>query len=91
MGSAPWVSDVSFAPASPADVRRGLIGFVSATIDGVLRLDGLTLRKSRAGHVSISFPCRRDRRGRKHHLVRPIGPGLERAILEALRVKAGLP
>lgn len=86
-----WVTDVSFAPASPADLRRGLIGFVSATIDGVLSLDGMTLRKSRAGHVSISFPCRRDRWGRKHQLVRPTGPGLERAILEALREMGGLP
>jgi hypothetical protein len=84
LGSAPWVCDVSFAPASPADVRRGLVGFVGATIDGVLRLEGMTLRRSRAGHDSISFPCRRDRRGRKHQLVRPIGPGLEKAILDAL-------
>jgi len=69
---------------------NGLLGYVSLTVAG-LRIDGLTLRRTRAGRLVISFPCRSDRRGRKHPIVRPSGPALEAAILAALRRKGALP
>jgi len=68
----------------PAPDGAGRVGFVACTVAG-LRLDGLVLRRTRGGRLALSFPCRRDARGRRHPFVRPEGPGLERAILQALR------
>jgi len=63
---------------------NGLLGYVSCTVAN-LRIDGLTLRRTRDGRFAISFPCRRDGSGRKHPIVRPLDGSLERAILSALR------
>ncbi len=81
------VTDVRLVPACPAN---GLLGYLSCKVAG-LRLDGLTLHRTRAGTFVVSFPCRRDRRGRKHPIVRPTGPALERAILAALRRTGAIP
>lgn len=74
------VSDVLFTSAPDG---RGLLGYVSCRVDDLL-LDGLALRRTRGGRLTVAFPCRRDRRGRMHPLVRPVGPGVEAAILAAL-------
>lgn len=74
------VTNVLFTSA-PDDA--GLLGYVSCRV-GDLRLDGLALRRTRAGRLRVTFPCRRDRRGRSHPLVRPVGPGVEAEILAAL-------
>ena len=84
MYRAPWISDVHLAPARRIDVQRGLIGFVSATIDGTLRLDGIALRKTATGALTLSFPRRRSRRGRDHALVRPTCDRARRAIEAAI-------
>lgn len=68
---------------------NGLLGFVSCSVAG-LCLDGLTLRRTRQGRLAVSFPCRRDRSGRKHPIVRPRDGSLERAILAALRRQGAL-
>jgi len=83
----PRVTAVRFVRVRPAN---GLLGFVSCTVAG-LRLDGLTLRQTRGGRLAISYPVRHDRSGRKHPIVRPRGPALERAILAALRRRGMLP
>jgi hypothetical protein len=69
---------------------NGLLGYVSCTVAG-LHLDGLTLRRTRGGRLAVSFPCRRDRRGRRHPIVRPRGKALEAAILAALRRREAIP
>ena len=53
------ISSVRFAPASDADQRAGLLGFVTCTM-GNLVLDGITVRRTRAGQLALSFPERRD-------------------------------
>jgi hypothetical protein len=78
---------VRFVRAHPAN---GLLGYISCTVAG-LRLDGITLRRRRDGSLGVSYPCRRDRRGRRHAIVRPTGPAVERAILAALRRRGAIP
>ena len=73
------VSDVRLTPASAVDVEAGLYGYVTL-VYGDLRLDGLTLRRTQRGNLTISFPARRDRRGRDHPLVRPIDDATRREI-----------
>ena len=70
--------------------RTGLLGWLSCTLNGSLRLEGLTLRKTlEDGRLTISYPAaRRDAMGRQHFYVRPLGDqarrDLEFQILQAL-------
>lgn len=55
------MAEVRVAPASRADVQKGLLGYVSCTLDGRYRIDGLALRRTAQGRHTISFP--ENRRG----------------------------
>jgi DNA-binding cell septation regulator SpoVG len=87
------LSDVCFSAASPVERARGLVGYVSATVNGSLSLDGLTLRRTRAGRLALSFPARRDSKGDLHPVVRPLTDAVrrevERQIFEALGLTEG--
>jgi DNA-binding cell septation regulator SpoVG len=61
------------------DNATGLLGWVSC-IYGDLHLDGITLRRTASGVLTISFPERRDRAGRSHPVVRPIDARARTAI-----------
>jgi len=74
------VTDVRMLEASPAEVRRGLLGFITCTLGGRILLDGLTLRRSRAGRLYVSFPRPRDAYGRERAVVRPLNASAQREI-----------
>ena len=82
------VSEVVMTQASRAERETGLMAWVAVTLDQRLRLDGLTLRRTRDGRLVISFPARRDRFGGQHPYVRPLNDAtrrqLEEQILRAL-------
>lgn len=82
------VSNLRFAPASPEDQERGLLGWLAFNLGGVLRLDGVALRRTSGGRLALSFPARRDARGHNHHYVRPLDDDtriyIEQQILELL-------
>jgi hypothetical protein len=82
------VSEIRFAVASRADMATGLLGWVSCTLNGLLRIDGLSLRRTLAGTFTISFPTRTDRAGARHAYIRPLSNDarrdLEGQILTAL-------
>ena len=84
------ISSVSFAAATPSDRETGLLGFVAATLNGRLRIDGLTLRRALTGRIYIAFPQRHDAAGRILLMIRPLDTetqrSLERPILEALAI-----
>ncbi|MBI5853040.1 MAG: septation protein SpoVG family protein [Planctomycetes bacterium] len=84
------VAGVRFTSASGRDVESGLIGWVSFTIGGLLLIDAVTLRRTREGRLTLSYPCRRDRNGVDHPLARPINDGcrrqLEAAVFKALGI-----
>ena len=71
---------------SDKDIRGGLLGFVSVFY-GDLVLDGITVRRTADGRLTLSFPQRRDGRGRSHPLFRPVDDAarlrLEKAIFDA--------
>jgi DNA-binding cell septation regulator SpoVG len=74
---------------------RGLLGWARVELNGMLALHSVAIRRSRRGRLVVSFPRRRDRRGRSHCTVAPLSPEahatLERAILELLVQTGGLP
>lgn len=86
------LSDCAFTPASPDDQKSGLLGWITAKLNGRLVLDGLTLRRTLEGRLCLSFPTRKDRAGREHAYLRPVDNDareeLERQIFQALRTRA---
>ena len=90
MAEALRVTEVCLAPAREEDRRAGLLGYVSATVNG-LRVDGLALRLTLDGRHVLSWPARRDRRGRQHAYVLPLCDRerrrIEREILRSLGLR----
>lgn len=76
------ISEVSLVPARPEQIEKGMIGHVSLVLGGLLKLDGLVLRRTHRGHPALSFPCRRDRQGRDHPYIRPLSDAARRRIEE---------
>ncbi len=85
------VSNVQFTPATQRNVETGLLGYLSLALNGVLLLDGITLRQSADGTRYISYPARTDHAGSRHAYIRPLGEGARRTIqdqvFEALGVR----
>ncbi|MCP4039712.1 MAG: hypothetical protein GY733_22400 [bacterium] len=82
------ISDVAFARAQSSDRGSGLLGWVACTVAGLLRVDGIAVRRTLDGRVALAFPCRKDGRGRKHYVVRPVDDEgrvtIERQVLAQL-------
>ena len=95
MGSSELIhlSEVRLARARPEQVETGMVGHISLVVGDLLKLDGIALRRTRRGHHALSFPCRRDRRGHEHALIRPLTDDarrrIERQVFEALGVGGG--
>ena len=83
-----YVSNVRFASASDLEIESGLLGWLSFELDGSLRVQGCTLRRTQGGKLTVSYPARRDAVGRRHFILRPVcdrvRQHLEREIFRAL-------
>lgn len=79
----------SWVKGSDDDIRRGLLGFLSLEY-GQLILDGVVLRRTARGKLTLSYPARTDRAGRRHAYIRPIDDEariqIEKAIFDAATV-----
>lgn len=88
MASEDRIRVVSSSPASISDRNRGLLGWLVIEVDGLFRVEGTTLRRTRAGRLTLSFPVRHDSTGRQHSIVRPLDDtarhAIERQVFEAL-------
>jgi DNA-binding cell septation regulator SpoVG len=82
------IRNVQFTPASEREAERGLLAFIKLEY-GLLLLDGVTLRRTAEGGLTLSWPERRDRQGRRHTLLRPLDDkarlDIEAAVLAELR------
>ena len=87
---ATWVTNVEFTPAPRANVRRGMLGWLSFDLDGTLHVDGVALRRTSRGRMALSFPTRFDRRGREHPFLRPTCDRARRAIERVVLAELGL-
>jgi hypothetical protein len=88
MSSPLAINAVRFTPATATDVATGLLGYVACVVDDRLYLDGITLRRTAAGKLALSFPAHRDRRGDDHPYMRPVNDiarqDIERVIFQAI-------
>lgn len=82
------VSDINFTPASPRDAATGLLGWVELTVAGTLRLDGIAVRRTLAGSLTLAFPAPTSSSGRRRKLVRPVDAAarerIERLVLRVV-------
>lgn len=85
----PLVTDVRITKGSPAEVREGLIGYVECTLVGAIVIT-LTLRLTADRRPALSFPKRKDSRGNKHSLAKPIDQSvriqIENEVFKALGI-----
>ena len=79
MTTRPTITRIRFRPASRRDVSEGLLGWLKFE-HGNLLVEGVMVRRTRAGTVALSFPRHVDREGRMRYPVRPISDGARRAI-----------
>ena len=81
------ISNVRFSAAAASDVHSGLLGWLSFDLDS-LRLDGIALRRTADGRLTLSFPARADSAGRQHPYIRPLNETtrqeFEHQVLRAL-------
>ena len=84
------ISSVAFTNGSPADIRSGLIGWITCVLNDTLLVDGVTLRQTADGRLTLSYPTRRDGKGRKHPLVRPVDDDARRDIERQIFAKLGV-
>jgi DNA-binding cell septation regulator SpoVG len=74
------ISGLAFTPARSDQAEAGLLGWVSCVINGKLRLDGITLRRTLDGRLALSFPERGAADGTRHPIVRPTSDEARREI-----------
>ncbi len=90
--SGPEIHSVRYSPAGAEDQRRGLLGWIRCTLGRVV-LDGITVRRTQAGRLTLSFPARRGRGGESHAYVRPLDDrarlAIEREIFAAIDLDGG--
>ena len=89
----PRITDLVVSETTTADKRTGLMSWLRFRLDDRLLIDGVTLRRSADGRMIISWPGRRDKRGRQHPIVRPFDDdarvALEAAIFDAMDLPEG--
>ena len=72
MAEALQIDDVRFVSGSPTDVESGLVGWLSFVLNGMIRVDGISLRRTADGRRALSFPARVDSAGREWKFIRPL-------------------
>ena len=84
------ITNVCYTTGSAADAATGLLGYLACTLDNGLRLDGLTLRRTLSGRLTVSFPSRVDGAGIRRAYVRPIDDEARQAFEAAVFAALGL-
>jgi hypothetical protein len=86
----PHITNVRLLPGSWRDAQTGLLGYVQFTVAGGLRIDGVTLRRTRDGRLTLSYPRRTGHEGCDYHYVRPLDGATRIAIERQVFAKLGL-
>ena len=89
-GASISITDLKYWTAPDSPLSGGLLGFVEFTINSAIVLRGIALRRTRNGRLVLSFPERRDRRGRTYDLVRPAHDAARREIQQQVFAALGL-
>jgi len=80
VASASLITELHFHAGGWRDLAAGLIGYLRFRVAGVLLVDGVTVRSTVDGRLTLCWPERRDGSGRRHAIVRPADLSARRAI-----------
>jgi hypothetical protein len=84
---APTVTQVRFTSSLPHECWAGLLGWVTFLMNGVF-MDGVAVRRTWEGRLTLSFPIHKHRNGREHHCFRPTNDptrlAIERQVFAAI-------
>jgi len=87
------IARVTSTTADATDRSTGLLAYLQVELECGLVLDGITLRRTRLGALTLSFPERRNRAGLRHPIIRPSDGHtrrrIERAVFEQLALGKG--
>lgn len=78
-----------FSSARPHEVRSGLLGWVAVTLHGGYLLDGITVRRTSAGRVTLSFPAKVDAHGIQRAYFKPLTDLARRELEEQVLAAIG--
>jgi len=84
------ITDVRLNIAPREHVRKGLLGWIACTINDTLRLDGLSLRKTLRGRLTLSFPAKPGLTGAQFFYTRPLDDRTRREIEAQVFAQLGL-
>lgn len=84
------ITSIGAFTARDEDIDRGLLAWLTVAVNDQLMLDGLTLRRTRAGGLRLGYPERTDRRGGRHPIIRPLDDESRRAFEAAVFEQLGL-
>lgn len=86
------LSEFKFTAANHMEMKTGLLGWIAFTVNGKLRVDGVTLRKTAGGRLALSFPMKVAGDGRRRPILWPISDiarqDIEGQVFEALHLDA---
>ena len=74
------VTDVRFTSARSSESETGLLGYITCSVNDTLHLDGIALRRTADGRLTLSFPSRKDSSGRQHFFIRPLDDRARREV-----------
>ncbi len=78
------------AAAIAEQVEDGLLEWMALVIDGAVKVDGIMVRRTREGRLTLSFPSHDDY-GNRHHCARPVSGRarreIEREVIGRLRLE----
>ena len=80
MSPVPHITDVDFKAAPSEITEKGLVGWISCTVDETFRLSGITLRTTEDEKLTLSYPARKTKDGGQHFFFRPVDDRARRAI-----------
>ena len=83
------LSRVSETEAPPADRDRGIISYISCTMNNALRIDGVALRRTLKDEYTLSFPKKEGRGGDEHFYFKPINEAMRQEFLRQILVALG--
>ncbi|MBK9386430.1 MAG: septation protein SpoVG family protein [Planctomycetes bacterium] len=85
------LTDIKLALPNDEDVNRGLLAFLQLELDELLTVDGVALRMTREGLVTLAFPAKTTNSGRRRDIVRPLDArartAIERTVFTALGIE----
>jgi len=87
--SLPKLTGLNLSPASESDKSRGLLGFIRFRY-GDLLVDGVTLRRTQDGRLTLSYPARRTRSGAEYSFIRPVDDRARRELDAVVFATLGL-